>query len=252
MRWSPALRHLGWLTARPIAHRGLHNAKKGIIENSRSAFAGAIEAGYAIECDLQISRDGEAVVFHDETLDRLMETKGMVADHSAPELQAMGFKAGGDHIQTLSELLAQVQGRVPLVIEIKSIWNGEEALARRAVEAVKDYDGPFAFMSFDPRVMVAVRKFAPDLARGMVADRVTHPDYDVLPLGERVALREFVHIGDTQPDFISYHWRDLPFAAVSQFRETGRPVISWTIRSQADAVVARRYSDQITFEGFRA
>lgn len=252
MRWSPALRHLDWLTARPIAHRGLHDAKQGVIENTESAFAAAIAEGYAIECDLQASLDGEAIVFHDETLDRLMEAKGLVARHSTPELKAMRFKAGGDHIQTLGDLLAQVAGRVPLVIELKSLWDGNEALTRRAIEVVKDYDGAFAFMSFDPKVIERVRVLAPDIARGIVADRVTHPDYQTLPVSARIGLREFEHIADTQPDFISYHWRDLPYAPVTQFRDTGRPVICWTIRSAADAVAARRYCDQITFEGFRA
>ena len=252
MRWSPDLRHLDWLTARPIAHRGLHDARRRIIENTRSAFAAAIDANYAIECDLQISRDGEALVFHDETLDRLIEGKGLVCAHTAAELKSMRFKSGADPIQSLSELLAQVQGRVPLVIELKSIWDGNAALARRAVEAIKDYDGAFAFMSFDPKAMATVRLLAPDMARGIVADRVTHSDYDILPVKERIGLREFGHIEDTQPDFISYHWRDLPYPPVSQFRETGRPVICWTIRSQEDAAVARRYADQITFEGFLA
>lgn len=251
-RWSPALRHLDWLTGRPIAHRGFHDAKQGVIENTRSAFAAAIARGYAIECDLQASGDGEALVFHDETLDRLMQAKGSLARHSAAELQAMAFKAGSDRIQTLSELLAQVDGQVPLVIELKSLWDGNEVLARRAVELVQDYEGPFCFMSFDPKVIATVRKLAPQIVRGIVADRVTHPDYDILPVSARVALRDFEHIGDTQPDFISYHWRDLPYAPVTQFREIGRPVISWTIRSAEDAAAARRYSDQITFEGFRA
>jgi glycerophosphoryl diester phosphodiesterase len=246
------MRDLGWLIARPIAHRGLHDAKKHVIENTRSAFAAAIDAHYAIECDLQISRDGEAVVFHDETLDRLMVSKGAVCDHTAAELTAMRFKSGSDHIQTLSELLTQVRGSVPLVIELKSLWNGNEALARRAVEVVKDHDGAFAFMSFDPKVVEKVRALAPDIVRGIVADKVTHPDYDILPAKERLRLREFKHIEDTQPDFISYHWRDLPYPPVMQFRQSGRPVICWTIRSAEEAATARHYADQVTFEGFLA
>jgi glycerophosphoryl diester phosphodiesterase len=252
MRRLPAMRDLSWLTARPIAHRGLHDAKKRIIENTESAFAAAIDAHYAIECDLQISRDGEALVFHDETLDRLMVGKGLVCDHAMAELANMKFQSGADHIQSLSELLAQVRGRVPLVIEIKSIWDGNDALAHRAVEVIKDYDGAFALMSFDPKVMAKVRSLVPDIVRGIVADRVTHPDYDILPVRERVGLREFQHIEDTQPDFISYHWRDLPYPPVTQFRQSGRPVISWTVRSPEEAALARHYADQITFEGFLA
>lgn len=161
MSMPPALRQLDWLTARPIAHRGLHDAQNGVIENTRSAFARAIAQNYAIECDLQLTGDGEAVVFHDETLDRLIAAKGLVAGHSAAELKAMSFKSGPDRIQTLAELLDQVQGRVPLVIELKSIWNGDERIARRAVAAVAGYEGPFCFMSFDPRLVEAVRRLTP-------------------------------------------------------------------------------------------
>jgi glycerophosphoryl diester phosphodiesterase len=252
MRRQAAWRDLGWLTAKPIAHRGLHDAARGVIENSASAFTAAIEAGYAIECDLQLSGDGEAVVFHDETLDRLMVGKGLVASHSAAELKSLAFQKGSDRIQSLDELLAQVHGRVPLVIELKSLWNGNEALVRRTVDITRSYRGPFALMSFDPKVIETVRELAPDMARGIVADRVTHADYDVLPVAQRLRLRNLAHLPETQPDFISYHWRDLPFPAVTRFRATGRPVITWTSRSRHDAAIALRYSDQVTFEGFRA
>jgi glycerophosphoryl diester phosphodiesterase len=252
MRRQAAWRDLGWLTAKPIAHRGLHDAARGVIENSASAFTAAIEAGYAIECDLQLSGDGEAVVFHDETLDRLMVGKGLVASHSAAELKSLAFQKGSDRIQSLDELLAQVHGRVPLVIELKSLWNGNEALVRRTVDITRSYRGLFALMSFDPKVIETVRGLAPDMARGIVADRVTHADYDILPVAQRLRLRNLAHLPETQPDFISYHWRDLPFPAVTRFRATGRPVITWTIRSRHDAAIALRYSDQVTFEGFRA
>lgn len=252
MPMSPALRPLDWLTARPIAHRGLHDARNAVVENTRGAFARAIAENYAIECDLQLAGDGEAVVFHDETLDRLMAATGRVCGHSACELQAMAFKSGPDRIQTLSELLDQVQGRVPLVIELKSLWDGNEALARRAVAAVSNYGGPFCLMSFDPAVIQAVRRLAPDLIRGIVADSFTDEEYDHLPEAERTRLRELAHLGQTEPDFISYYWRELPFPAVTRFREAGHPVISWTVRSAADVPAALRVSDQITFEGFQA
>ncbi len=171
---------------------------------------------------------------------------------SAAELKAPPFKAGSDRIQTLGELLGQVQGRAPLVIEIKSPWNGNEALVRRTIAVAGAYHGPFALMSFDPKVVAMVRTLAPDIPRGIVADQATHEDYDILPAAERQQLRDLAHLPETEPDFISYHWRDLPFPPVAQFRRTGRPVITWTIRSRQDAATALRYSDQVTFEGYRA
>jgi glycerophosphoryl diester phosphodiesterase len=248
---SPALRDLAWLTARPIAHRGLHDAERGVIENTATAFAAAIDADYAIECDLQLTRDGEAVIFHDATLDRLTTREGILINHSVSELKAMTFKASSDRIQTLGELLGQVQGRAPLLIEIKSQWDGNEKLVRRTIEVVRGYHGTFALMSFDPKVIDLVRTLAPEFPRGIAADKATHSDYDSLPAGERLKLRELAHLPETQPDFISYQFRDLPYLPVANFRRTG-PVITWTIRSRQDAATALRYSDQITFEGFRA
>ena len=252
MPQTTALRDVSWLTARPIAHRGFHDAKRGIIENTPSAFAAAIASDYAIECDLQLSRDGEAMVFHDETLDRLMAGEGPIASHSVDELKAIAFKEGPDRISTLGELLGQVQGRAPLVIELKSAWDGNEALVRRTIAVVRGYHGPFALMSFDPKVIELVRTLAPDIARGVVADQTKHSDYDTLLPEQRLRLRELAHLPDTEPDFISYHFLDLPFPPVTRFRQSRRPVITWTIRNRQDAATARRYSDQITFEGFRA
>src|SRR3954452_20774269 len=110
---------LGWLTARPIAHRGLHDAGKGIIENTASAAAAAIEGQYGIECDLQISADGEAMVFHDDTLDRLTEQRGPLAALTAAELRQVRYRNSNDRIITLGELLDLVAERVTLVIELK-------------------------------------------------------------------------------------------------------------------------------------
>jgi glycerophosphoryl diester phosphodiesterase len=191
------------------------------------------------------------MVFHDETLDRLMEGEGPVASLTADELKAIAFKAGSDRIPTLGELLGQVHGRTPLVIEIKSRWDGNEALVRRTLAVVRNYYGPFVLMSFDPKVLETLKALAPEIARGIVADQATHSDYDILPAAERQRLRDFAHFPETEPDFISYHWRDLPFPPVARFRQS-RPVITWTVRSRQDAATALRYSDQITFEGFRA
>ena len=249
---SAAVRDLAWLTARPIAHRGLHDEKRGVIENTASAFAAAIDSDYAIECDLQLSRDGEAVVFHDEGLERLTVKEGALGNHSVSELKAMEFRAGSDRIQTLGELLGQVQGRAPLVIEIKSQWDGNEPLVRRTIEVMRGYHGAFCLMSFDPKAVALVRALAPEVPRGIVADQATDSDYDSLPAAQRLRLKELAHLPETEPDFISYYFRDLPCLPVTNFRRTGRPVITWTVRSRQDAATALRYSDQITFEGFRA
>lgn len=248
MRFSPQLRDLNWLVARPIAHRGLHDDQK--MENCESAFAAAIKHNYAIECDVQLSLDGEAMVMHDEALNRVMDHKGWVKDFTARQLKAMPYKFGNDRMQTLAELLEQVNGRVTLVIELKSEFKGEIGLVRRALKVLESYQGPYCLMSFDPDMVAAVAELSPNAVRGITADRAVDPYYNFLSVARRLALREFSHLPETRPHFISYNFRELPFQPVSQIRGAGHPVISWTIHSEAEAAQARRYSDQITFEGF--
>lgn len=242
----------GFITARPIAHRGLHDFKSGIVENTSSAFQAALDKGYAIECDLQLTADGEAVLFHDEHLGRLTEADGMVKHMTAAQMKALTIRRSRDHVQTLAELLAQVRGRVPLVIELKSHWDGDTRLAARALEVLKSYQWPFCLMSFDPAMIEAVRRLSPATIRGIVAERAFDSYYDALPYRTQMELRTFSHIARTRPDFISFYFGELPWAPVTALRADGLPVISWTIRSPVEAQMARRQSDQITFEGFLA
>lgn len=241
---------LDWLVARPIAHRGLHDVSRGIVENTASAFAGAIAGGYAIECDLQLTADGEAVAFHDETLERLAGRQGWVKNLAAADMRKLAIVNSNDHVQTLAELLEQVGGKVPLLIELKSHWDGNDALAARALDVLQGYRGPHGLMSFDPDLVEALRGRSPLTVRGIVADRGIDEYYNFLPLERRLELRSFSHVARTEPHFVSFYFRDLPFAAVTKLREAGHPVISWTIRSPEEAALALQHSDQVTFEGF--
>jgi glycerophosphoryl diester phosphodiesterase len=252
MRFTPQMRDLSWLVARPIAHRGLHDKTKGILENTEDAFGAAIARGYAIECDLQITRDGETVVFHDETLQRVMDAQGLVKDRTVKELKALNYRNSKNRIQTLGEMLDQVAGKVPLVIELKSHWDGDETLAKRALAVLEHYAGPYCLMSFDPDAVAAVATYSPHTVRGITADRTVDSYYNGLPLQRRLEMRTFSHLERTRPHFVSFYFRDLPFAPVQRIRAAGHPIITWTIRSAEQEKVARRYSDQITFEGYAA
>ncbi len=242
----------GWLTARPIAHRGLHNLASGIVENTLGACAAAMAAGYAIECDLQITRDGEAVLFHDDTLDRVADASGQVKAHSFAELKRIAIRHSGERIPALAELLALVDGKVPLVIELKPQWDGDTALAARAVELLKSYSGPHSLMSFDPDVIVAVRGLSPTTVRGVISDDALHPYYNQIPTMMRRDVAALGHLPRTAPHFMSLDFHTLPWTPIAALRAQGMPVITWTIRSPEDARDALRYSDQITFEGYRA
>ena len=245
------MRDLRWLTERPVAHRGLHDISAGIVENTASAFNGAIAGHYSIETDLQISADGEAMVHHDDALGRLVEGSAKLATLPAAEIKAARFKTGSDRILTLGELCDLVAGRVPLVIEFKSHFDGDTRLAARAAAVLKTYKGHAALMSFDPRPIEALRLIAPALPRGIVAMR-RYDDWPGMTPAQQRNLALFLHAPRSRPQFISYQASDLPAPVPTIARLFGLPILTWTIRSEAERRRALRYCDQVTFEGFRA
>jgi glycerophosphoryl diester phosphodiesterase len=244
---------LAWLTARPIAHRGLHDATAGVIENTASAFAAAIAGGYAIETDLQISADGEAFVHHDDALGRLTEGSGRLAAMTAGQIEAVRFKATRDRIMTLGDLCDFVAGRATLVIELKSHFDGDRRLVQRCAHVLANYHGPVAVMSFDPAMIEVVRWIAPHLTRGIVAERhYSHHEWDRFPRAEKRSMAMLLHATRTRPHFIAYAVNDLPAAAPLIARTIVRlPLLTWTVRSEADRRVAARWADQMIFEGIR-
>lgn len=247
-----AARAPGWLTARPIAHRGLHDRTRGIIENMPSAIDAAVAGNFAIEVDLQPSADGEAMVHHDYELGRLTQGTGELLALTADQLRQVGFKHTSDHMMTLGDLCARVAGRVPLVLEIKSRFNGDRRLMTRMAEVLASYTGPVAAMSFDPDQVTAIRDLMPDLPRGIVAERhYTDGEWKQLPpekIREMTGLR---HGFRTQPHFVSYRVDDLPAPAPWIARNIfGCALITWTVRTPEQRARTARYADQMTFEGF--
>ena len=177
---------LVWLK-RPFAHRGLHGEADGIVENSASAIEAAIAKGYAIEVDLQCAAHGVPVVFHDRTLDRLTAERGPVAERDAAALCAIPLRDSVDRILSLNGLLGIVDGRVPLLIEVKSTWSDDHTYERNIAATLAAYQGDVAVMSFDPDCVAAFRDLAPSLPRGLVAERFD----DMQHWSELSALRRF-------------------------------------------------------------
>jgi glycerophosphoryl diester phosphodiesterase len=242
-----------WLTAQPVAHRGLHYASAGVIENTAAAFSAAMAAGYSIETDLQISADGEAMVHHDDALGRLTVGSGLLAGMSAAQIKAVLFKAGGGRILTLGELCDLVAGRATLLLELKSHFDGDVRLVERAIEVLAGYVGPVAVMSFDPDLIEAARHTAPSLRRGIVSERnYSHREWNKLPRSRKQNLMWLLHAPRTRPQFIAYSVRDLPAVAPLLARSVfGLPLLTWTVRSADDRKIASRWADQIIFEGWR-
>ena len=243
---------LDWLTARPVAHRGLHNAASGIIENTASAVRAAVDANYAIEVDLQLTADGEAMVHHDDALGRLTQGTGRLGAMNAAELKRVAFKQTADRMISLGDLCDIVAGRVTLVIELKSHFDGDRGLPARVGEVLASYAGPVAVMSFDPRQIEAVKQLAPGLPRGIVAERkYTHPDWNGLSAATKRSLAYLSHGLRSRPHFLAYAVKDLPAAAPLVARHVfGLPLLTWTVRNEDDRRRAS-WADQIIFEGFR-
>ena len=247
----------GWLRNIPIAHRGLHDVSRGIPENSLPAFWAAARAGYPLELDARLLRDGEVVVLHDRDLDRVTHAKGPVSALTTAELRAvalLGVVSSGDarledaRVPLLRDVLDLIAGSTPLLIEIKN--EGDAGDIAPAVAAVLDgYRGPFAIQSFDPGTVAWWRDHEPAVVRGLLAGDFRDEDIDE---DTRRRLQNLESIGVCEPDFIGYDIRLLPCEAVTRERAAGRPVIGWTARSLDAARRAREHCDNVIFEGFDA
>jgi glycerophosphoryl diester phosphodiesterase len=241
-----------WLTARPVAHRGLHDRTRGIIENMPAAAAAAVAANFAIECDIQLTADGEAMVYHDDELGRLSEGSGPLRGKTSAELKQVAFKDTPEKMMSLGDLCVLVAGRVPLVIEVKSHFDGDRRLATRMVEVLASYNGPAAAMSFDPDQVTALRESMPSRPRGIVAEReYTEADWPEATPAQRRGMLHLRHAFRTRPHFVAWWVDDLPAAAPWIARNIfGCPLLTWTVRTPEQRTNAGRHADQMIFEGF--
>jgi glycerophosphoryl diester phosphodiesterase len=247
-----------WLAARPYAHRGLHDIHHGRVENTEGAASAAIEAGYAIECDVQVSADGEAMVFHDFELDRLTFGHGRVDEMSAAALRALTFRESVQGMSTLAAFCAAIGGRTPLVVEIKSRFDGDFRLAERCATIIAGLEAPISIESFDPRVMAHLRQHRArlGLARvplGMVGEsHYSHAEWGFLSTMEKHAMANLLHWPATVPDFLSWRIDDLPDGPPFLARNAlGRPVTAWTVRTPDQLARVKLWADQPVFEGLR-
>jgi len=242
-----------WLTARPIAHRGLHDAAHGVIENTAAAVRAAIDGGYGIEIDVQVSADGEAMVHHDDELGRLTEGAGRLDRLSAAELKRVPFRGSTERMLTLGELCDLVDRRATLLVELKSRFDRNRRLPARVAEVLAAYDGPAAPMSFDPRQIAAIRQEAPALVCGIVAAKYRpHPYWDQMPFWMRYGMGYLVTALPARAQFVAYGVAGLPALAPLVARHVfGLPLLTWAVRSTAERDTAKRWADQMIFEGFR-
>ena len=247
------MRSPDWLTAQPVAHRGLHDRARGTIENMPAAIAAAVAAKFSIEVDLQLTADGEAMVHHDDELGRLTEGSGALLSKTAAQLKQVVFKETSERMMSLGDLCALVAGRVPLVLEVKSHFDGDRKLVARMADLLASYRGPVAGMSFDPDQLLALRERMPQLPCGIIAQRsFDEDDWPVATPSQRRGMLHLRHGFNTRPHFVAYWVNDLPALAPWIARNIfGCPLLTWTVRTPEQRDRAARYADQMIFEGFR-
>lgn len=239
-----------WLTARPIAHRGLHGTLPYAIENTLPAFEAAIERGFAIELDVQVTRDGDAMVFHDDMLDRLTPENGAVRDRTRAELETIPVTGSGTTIPSLAKVLADVDGRTPLIVELKSRFDHQMTLSDAVVGLISGYSGPLALMSFDPAIMTVIRQHKTSRPLGIVSTAMSVFPQS-MPFWKRMRLGALAHGPGLWCDFVSYDQAHLPNVSATLARWLGRKaMLCWTVKDPVTAARMRRLTDQITFEGF--
>jgi glycerophosphoryl diester phosphodiesterase len=237
---TPPAARVGFLLSHDIAHRGLWGGP--VPENSLAAARAAIAGGFGIECDVRLSRDGTVFVFHDADTERLTGRPGSLAARSAHEIGALRLRGGDEPVPRLADLIGLIAGRVPLIIELKTDRLGDAPRLSLAVRRVLEgYRGPVAVMGFDPEVGRWFARHAPRIVRGLTLTE--HPGRRLRdPITRRLAVWR------ARPDFLAYDVRHLPSALPATLRDRGLPVLSWTVRSDAERQVAALHADRPIFE----
>ncbi len=241
---------------RPLAHRGYHDVSAGILENSRKAFQAAIEAGYGIELDVQLSKDGHAMVFHDYEMSRLTDARGAIRTFSRDELREIRLKGMDETVPALPEVLSLVDGRTPLLIEIKdqdgAMGPDVGPLEQSVADALNAYTGSVAVMAFNPYSVAAFADASPQTPRGIVSCSFPAEHWPLLNEETRARLRGIPDYDRIGACFISHRHDDLQNPRVAELKAKGAHVNCWTVRSPQAEIEARKIADMITFEGYTA
>ncbi|MDR1452055.1 MAG: hypothetical protein LBI57_06995 [Helicobacteraceae bacterium] len=233
-----------WFATIPIAHRGLHSA--GVPENSIAAFLAAQKAGYAIELDVQLIKGGAVVVFHDETLYRMTGLNGFACDLEATNLKNTRLFGGAESIPSLEAAFERITA--PICLDVKCSRGGDYRLEQRVLALIRHFNPTAAIASADPKTLIWFRKNAPDIPRGIIGGSFKNEGRSAW---ERYNLRRLAKLSDIKPAFISYELASLPFWRVTIARKLRKvPVLAWTVSSEEDLQKAKKYADNIIFEGF--
>jgi len=240
------MNNINWLKEAYFAHRGFHNIKNNVPENSLSAFKEAIKYDYAIECDVRLTKDKKIVVFHDHDLKRACGKSIIIEESTLSDLQEYKLFGTEEYIPSLQNLLNLVDKKVSLLVELKTENNAKE-LSYYFYQEIKDYQGVFAVQSFDPRVLLWFKRHQSDILRGQIAEldknKVHNPIFRYFK--NRMILNTI-----TNPSFINYNIIDMPLKTLDKLHAKGVPILAYTAKSQADYDFVINHYDNVMFEGF--
>lgn len=230
------------------AHRGYFDNEAGIPENSLAAFQAAMDAGYGIELDIQLSRDGVPMIFHDATLERMCGVEGNIWDFTCEELQALSLLDTDQPIPTLQETLALIDGQVPVIVEYK-LDKVDTLVCEKSNALLQEYDGAYCIQCFHPYAVLWYKQNAPEVIRGQLAqDFWKDEKYDGKPL--YLALSYLIENVATRPDFISYKYSDASNLSLNLCRLMGAKTAAWTLRSPQDYDLVKGEFDFYIFDSF--
>ncbi len=232
-----------------IAHRGLWSPD-GPPENSLGAFQAACAAGYGIELDVQLSADGEAMVFHDDDLERMTGVPGRLSDRTTAELADLRLKGTDERIPTLPETLALVGRRAMVHIELKTPYGHVGPLEQRTHEIIIDHAGPVCVIGFNPYSHAWFAERFPGVMRGL--DSYSYKRAPHLSEEQRKSFARLEHVAIAKPHFLALGLDMLPSQQASGFRVEGLPIVAWTVRDPAQWEAIRDGCDNLIFEGFAA
>jgi glycerophosphoryl diester phosphodiesterase len=235
----------------PVAHRGLWTPD-GAPENSLAAFQAACAGGYGIELDVQLTADGEAVVFHDERLERMTGQDGRLRDHTAAELGAMTLKGTDETIPTLADTLTMIGHRAMVFIELKTPFGEVGPLEKRVTDVLVDHNGPTAVIGFNPYSHAWFADHHPQILRGLDSYSWNDDGARKLAPEMRKSLAALEQVELARPDFLALGLDMLPSARADLYRAKGMPIIAWTVRSPDQWEGVRDHCDNLIFEGFTA
>lgn len=244
--------NISWMKEYDYAHRGLYDNEEGIPENSLLAFGAAVEQGYGIELDVQMTRDGKLAVVHDYALHRLCGNSCQVENMSLKELQSYELFGTKEKIPSLEEVLEFVDGRVPLIIELKPIGGNIRQITKRTVEVLDEYKGLFCIQSFEPRILIWLKHYRPDWIRGQLTEYYIRDGDETIEHMEDFCLHHSLLNVVTRPDYLAYNTEDRDCLTLRLCRKFFDAVeVDWTIRDKEQYEMVKNDGAVVIFEGFQ-